>query len=335
MVMTVKKLDKKQRIRLYRLCRMSPKMSIRGIARELGVSHSTIIRELERNREVIDRHDDYYTQAQKAQEATHQRRVAASKKKMRLKSEEIRWYTEFHLSKAQWSPEIIAGKLTLLGSPISAEAIYQWINTERSDLKSCLRIAGKSRRRRRATPCSKEKPQAAAPKRSIDCYSVEAKERQSIGHFEVDAMHGKQGGRVVQNKIDRKTRKMFLDFAPTLEAKPYADLCIERLKRDIPPGVLKTLLQDNGAEHADHARLERALNILTFFCHPYSASERGTVENRNRALRWFLPKGTDLDDIPEEFLVWIEDYYNNRPMKVLGFKTPNQVWQEELEKLAA
>jgi IS30 family transposase len=51
-------------------------------------------------------------------------------------------------------------------------------------------------------------------------------------------------------------------------------------------------------------------------------------------LRRFLPKGTDFDDISEEFLRWVEDYFNNRPMKVLGFKTPNQVWEEEV-RLAA
>jgi IS30 family transposase len=90
-------------------------------------------------------------------------------------------------------------------------------------------------------------------------------------------MHGKRGATVVQNKIDRKSRKMFLDFGPSLEAKPYAHICIERLKRDIPAGVLKTLLQDNDALHSDHARLELALGVETFFCHPYCASERGTV----------------------------------------------------------
>lgn len=325
-----KKLAKEDRVKLYRLSRMSPKLSLRGIAREVGVSHSTVIRELRRSSKVFERHDDYYTQAQKAQEAAHQRRVAASKEKMRLKTEEIRWYAEFHLHHVQWSPETIAGKLTAMGYPISAEAIYQWINHERPDLKSSLLIAGKSRRRRRAVGVARPKPQAAAPKRSIDLYTTDAKERQTIGHFEIDAMHGKQGGSVVQNKIDRKSRKMFLDFAPTLQAQPYADLCIGRLKRDIPSGALKTLLQDNGAEHADHARLERSLNVITFFCHPYCASERGTVENRNKALRRFLPKGANFDDIAPEFLEWVEDYYNNKPMKVLGFKTPNQVWAEGL-----
>ena len=76
--------------------------------------------------------------------------------------------------------------------------------------------------------------------------------------------------------------------------------------------------------------METALGITTFFCHPYCASERGTVENRNRVLRRFLPKGSNFDDISTEFLESVEDYFNNTPMKVLGFRTPNQVWNEEL-----
>ena len=83
---------------------MSPKLSLRGIAREVGVSHSTVVRELERSSRVIERHDDYYTQAQKSQEAAHERRVAASKRKMRLKTKDIRWYSEFHLQTHSGAP---------------------------------------------------------------------------------------------------------------------------------------------------------------------------------------------------------------------------------------
>jgi IS30 family transposase len=70
---SAKKLTKEERTKLYKLRRMSPKLSVRGIARELGRSHSTVIRELKRSSQVIDKHSDYYTQAQKAQEETHQR----------------------------------------------------------------------------------------------------------------------------------------------------------------------------------------------------------------------------------------------------------------------
>lgn len=323
-----KKLKKEERLLLYKMKRLN--YSKRAIARELGRSHSTVLRELARNAGDVDSQQDYYTQAQQAQNATHRRRSAASKIKMRLKCEEIRNYAEIHLRHAMWSPETIAGKLTLLGYRISAEAIYQWINIERADLKSCLLIAGKSRRRRRVGKPHRKRPIPAAEKRSIELLPDDAKSRRSIGHFELDAMLGKRGSGAIQNKVDRCSRKMFLDKVSCLESTSYADTLIARLSRCVPEGTLKTILQDNGSEHADHKRIDSLLNVLSFFCHPYCASERGTVENRNRALRRFFPKGTHFDGIPDEYIEWVEDYFNNMPMKVLGFKTPNQVWAEHL-----
>lgn len=70
--------------------------------------------------------------------------------------------------------------------------------------------------------------------------------------------------------------------------------------------------------------------MLVWGSSPISA----TVENRNRALRRFFPKGTDFGDLPKDYVEWAEDYWNNMPMKVLGFKTPNQVWKEGLKKAA-
>jgi IS30 family transposase len=249
---------------------------------------------------------------------------------MRLKSPEIRNYVELHLRLAHWSPEVIAGRLRRLGYRISAEAIYQYINIESPELKSSLLIAGRYRRRRIAGKRHRAHPKAASPKRSIEVLPQAARERSEIGHFELDAMHGKRGGTVMQVKVDRCARKLFLDRATSLESKPYADLMIGRVLRDIPEGILKTILQDNGPEHAEHARIDAALGVLSHFCHPYCASERGTVENRNKALRRFFPKGQDLDQIPQDFIQWVEDYFNNMPMKVLAFKTPNEVWSEKL-----
>ena len=322
------KLKKEERARLFRMRRF--RYSARAIARELGRSHSTILRELKRNASAIDPQADYYTQAQKAHESAYRRRSAASKGKMRLKCPEIQNYVELHLKGAEWSPEIIAGRLGRLGYHISAEAIYQYINIERPDLKSSLLIAGKSRRRRRAGKRHRVRILPAATKRSIEVLPLAVKERTEIGHLELDALQGQRGGAAIQVKVDRCSRKLFLDSAPSLESEPYADLLIKRLLRDIPEGILKTILQDNGSEHADHHRIDQVLKVLSYFCHPYCASERGTVENRNKSLRRFFPKGADLSGIPAEFLEWVEDYFNNLPMKVLGFKTPNEVWAEKL-----
>ena len=128
---------------LYKMRRWG--YGFRAIVRELGRSQSTIIREISRNGLRGHLEEDYYTQAQRAHEEAHNRRVASSKRKGRLKCAVWRHYTELHLRAAH--PETIAGKLTIYGYPISAEAIYQYIYTERPELKSCLLIAGQSRRR--------------------------------------------------------------------------------------------------------------------------------------------------------------------------------------------
>ena len=67
-----------------------------------------------------------------------------------------------------------------------------------------------------------------------------------------------------------------------------------------------------------------------YFAHPYSSWERGTNENTNGLIRRFLPKGTDFNKISVERLKQIENNLNNRPRKVLGFKTPNQIRNEEI-----
>jgi IS30 family transposase len=281
---------------------------------------------------VIGRHDDFYTQAQRAQEAAHARRVAASREKMRLKSKTIRHYVELHLREARWSPEIIAGRLTILGFKISDEAIYNFINIECPELKSCLHIAGRSRRRRRARQERRHKS-PAAPKVSIELLPDEAKARTELGHFELDAVIGRRGGTVIQNKVDRCSRRMFIDKASSLVSTSYSQVLLERFQRE--KVTVKTILQDNGPEHADHVRIDATLGCSSYFCHPYCASERGTVENRNGAIRRYFPKGTDFDDIPLEYFEWVEDHFNNRPMKILNFRTPNEVWNEGLKSAAA
>ena len=174
--------------------------------------------------------------------------------------------------------------------------------------------------------------------RHADYYSLaeQAKQRLTIGHFELDAMVGTRGGTgaVIQNKVDRKSRKLFLDKAHSLESFEYAEVVIARMERDVPPHARLTILQDNGSEYAQHQLVDACLGTVSHFCHPYCASERGTVGNRNKILRRFFPKGTDFDDIPDEYLQWVEDYLNNMPMKVLGFMTPNEVWSTEATRAA-
>ena len=77
-----------------------------------------------------------------------------------------------------------------------------------------------------------------------------------------------------------------------------------------------------------HEKINKILNIKSYFCRPYHSWEKGTVENINGIIRRFFPKGTNFDTITEEEIAFVENWINNRPMKVLGYKTPNEKFQE-------
>ena len=73
--------------------------------------------------------------------------------------------------------------------------------------------------------------------------------------------------------------------------------------------------------------------MLTYFADPYSSWQRGSNENRNGRIRRYLPKGTSFEDLTQDELDAIVGEINDTPMKLLGYKTPNEVWDEEMAKL--
>lgn len=96
--------------------------------------------------------------------------------------------------------------------------------------------------------------------------------------------------------------------------------------------VFKSITSDNGLEFADIAELEKS-GFDVYFAHPYSSYERGTNERHNRIIRVWIPKGKDINDYDEWFIEDVEDYMNNLPRKILGCKTPAQLFEEELDKI--
>jgi IS30 family transposase len=99
---------------------------------------------------------------------------------------------------------------------------------------------------------------------------------------------------------------------------------INRLK-NLPKKARRTLTLDNGTENAMHEEITSSIGIKCFFTHPYCSWERGTNENLNGLIRWYLPKGTDFSNISDEQIKHIESLINNRPRKCLGFKKPIEV----------
>jgi len=103
--------------------------------------------------------------------------------------------------------------------------------------------------------------------------------------------------------------------------------------------IFKSITVDNGSEFSDFEGMERSIfgkhakRTEIFYCHPYSAYERGTNERMNREVRRLVPKGTDLSGFTDADVKQIEDWVNHYPRGVLGFATSAELFAAELEKL--
>ena len=103
----------------------------------------------------------------------------------------------------------------------------------------------------------------------------------------------------------------------------------------LPRELRHTLTLDNGFEHARWKSVERYGRVKVYFAHPYHSWERGTNENTNGLIRWYLPKKTDFARISVRTIQAIEDALNNRPRKRLGWKTPLEVFTSESVALSS
>ena len=81
-------------------------------------------------------------------------------------------------------------------------------------------------------------------------------------------------------------------------------------------------------------KLENNYDIKIYYTHAYSAWEKGTNERFNGMLREFLPKGKSINDVTEDVLNQMVTALNNRPRKVLGYKTPIEI-QEIINNISS
>lgn len=296
--------------------------SLRAIAKTLGRSHTTLVRELRRNSPPI--HRGYYL-AHRAQERAEQR-ARATHRRLRLKTARLRWYVRTRLQ-AGWSPELTAGRWQALhsaGPTISPEAIYQWVYAEARDLINCL---PRHYRRRFPRGHSRKHRKLHIPARiSITERPAVVATRRQAGHWESDTMVSRASRAALQVTTERKTRYSRLASLTANAAGPTSSALIRRLSQ-YPGELRRTITYDNGAENVQHERVNAVLGTRSYCCEPYHSWEKGTVENTIGLVRRFLPKGTDLAKVKLADLKRIERWLNHRPRKCLKFHTPAEVFR--------
>ena len=99
--------------------------------------------------------------------------------------------------------------------------------------------------------------------------------------------------------------------------------------------VFKTITSDNGSEFAELSNLEENSDTLVYFTHPYTSSERGTNECHNGLIRRFVPKGSRIDGYSIDDIAFVGDWCNTLPRKILGYATPEELFEQQLDKIYA
>lgn len=239
-----------------------------------------------------------------------------------------------------WTPEQISGRLKEVypNNPImsiSHEAIYRHIYTRPQASLNKKLIKLLVRKKSRRWPIKNKSPnRSKIPNQvSIDLRPKHIQLRHEIGHWEGDLIIGKNQKSAIGTIVERKSRYTIIVKLHSRKANEVAYKFIQKLNK-LNLKLKKSLTYDNGTEMAKHQIITQKTGMKIYFAHPYSSWERGTNENTNGLIRRYLPKGTDFNLVHENQLSIIQNKLNNRPRKIIGYKTPQEIINSELKNVA-
>lgn len=297
--------------------------SLRKIAELMGRNVSTISREIMRNKTYMNCKPAYYPHT--AQKKSNLRKSYCHRG-MFWDKETLEYINE--KLRSTWSPEQISRTPCEIRMP-SFKTIYRWIYQGylANGNAKVLRRKGKSMngKETRGKLLNKGK---SIRKRDKSVYK-----RKEFGHWEIDTVVsglGKSKACFV-TLAERKTRYYIAIKVENRTAQVVKNATIKALQ-GYPEGAVKTITTDNGSEFAKWKEIEDELKTNVYFADPYCAWQKGTNENLNKLLREFYPKGRNLARVSAKTLTQNVAKINNRPKKVLNYKTPADLFEQELQK---
>lgn len=303
------------------------RLSLRAIGRELGRPHTTVSREIERNRVASNG-------AYRCVVADYRTRQRAKRpKQFKLERHAGLARSVERLLARKWSPEQIAVRLRTKHPDdprwwVSSEAIYHSLYVQgRGGLKAELTTHLKLQRTRRRHD---DRRGLLRDTVHISQRPVEARDRAVPGHWEGDLLLGKNGASQVGMLTERMTRFTLLFALPHDRTAPTVRDALTKIVARIPHQLRRSLTWDNGKEMAEHVAFTVANDFQVYFCDPGHPWQRGTAENTIGLIRAYLPKGEDLSTYRQRDLNHIAEMLNERPRKTLGWKSPAQAYAERL-----
>lgn len=300
-------------------------LSINEISKELHRSKSTISMELKRNK--VNRKYMPCMAQEKYQERLHRQELLKIEKEPKLLA-----YIKDAMINKKWSPDVIAGKLKLdndTSCHISGESIYRFVYTSAVAAKLKLYLHLPSKRHKRQVR-GKRRERVIMPQRvSIHEREAIASQKQELGHFEADlTFHKGNQSMNIGSMVDKKSQKITLILNRSKRSTTVTTGFLKQIKK-LPQNIRKTFTMDNGKEFVGHVSYKLA-GFKTFFCDPYRPRQKALVEKMNSMIHRILPKNINITTVTQKQLDNVADILNNMPRKIFGYKTPNEIWAENL-----
>jgi IS30 family transposase len=311
-----------ERKRIERFLRK--KKSLRFIAGRLGRGLSSVSDEIR-----VNKVNGKYV----AEKAEHKARVRRQNSKLQCMKIAVdldlkKFVTENILD--DQSPEGISGRIKEVRKDlqyVSTKAIYKFVWSPHGR-KIEKHLYSKSVHKKGGP--KRDTPVTIDGRIMIDERPKKVETRREFGHYEGDFIEsGKDGKGSLLVIVERKTRYPFLKY---LEDRTTLNVnqVVKEILKDSP---IESLTIDNDISFQKHEELSKLIEAEIYFCHPQSPHEKGTVENRNKAIRRYVKKRCDLSQIPPETFAFVQEKLRNKFMKCLNFRTPKEVFENEIAKI--
>lgn len=296
--------------------------SLREIARALGRSPNTVSYEVKQNS--VNGIYDPLKAKQKSRASRRSRRFQWQKIEQ---DKALRDYIIAGL-KADWNPDEISGCMKRENQPfyVGKTIIYDWLYSGGGQ-PYCQYLPSKQYKPKRRNKNKAER--AMIPDRiSITERPAVVEDRQEAGHWEGDTVvsgkrtHSKAALAVTQ---ERTTRLIAATLIPNLKPESFTKATSSMLAGK----HVLSLTLDNGIENKQHAAIAAATGATVFFCDPYSSYQKGGIENANKLLRRYLPKGCDLGTFTQKQIDQYVTLLNSKPRRCLGYKSALQLANEK------
>jgi transposase, IS30 family len=335
-----------ERIKLEAL--IGIKKEVKDIARILRRDKSTIYREIRRG--VVMR-----LQTDLSEKETYRAHVGQAdyiklgKNKERSlkigKDHQLEEHIRQRLLEDRYSPDAIIGEIRVrqlkFEKTISTKTLYNYIDKGIFFGISNKDLWEKKKRKKRGYKPVVRRSYTNRLGRSIEDRPKKVNTRKEYGHWEGDSVKGPQKTKAgLMTLTERKSREQIIVKVEraTQEAIQEAIDGLEKKYGSMFRAKFKSITFDNGTEFINWESIEVSSLLKgtrrtrVYFAHAYASWERGTNENQNRMIRRFIPKGKNIAAVSEDRIQDIQDWMNNYPRKILGYKTANQVAQENLQK---